>query len=304
MGLISTVRGGVSHLPSILREYGVAGGMKRFCGLSYWRLAHNVEGRSIFSEDWDVCIILDACRADELRRQKNGFEWLNHVETFPSLASCTYHWMPRTFSDGRFEDTVYVCSNPFSQEFLKSDDFQILDEVWKYAWDDQKGTVLPRPVTDRAIQHGRETNFDRMVVHYLQPHVPFLVGNSNKLDKANFELGRDGCEDDWTRVTRGDLDRETAIENYRVTLSTVLNEVDTLVSNIDAEDVVITADHGEAFGEWGLYGHPFGVNLPCLTAVPWVETRATDQRTHNPDEYDREAQVLDRDKQLQSLGYK
>ena len=33
---------------------------------------------------------------------------------------------------------------------------------------------------------------------------------------------------------------------------------------------VITADHGEAFGECGIFGHPPGLLLPELIEVPYL----------------------------------
>ena len=267
---------------------------------------HEVEGRSIFDEDWDVCVVLDACRADELERQQNRYGWLNGVGRHPSVASCTWQWLPRTFGEGDvdFSDTVYVSANPFTETFCNTDDFHTLDEVYNYAWDNDAGTVRPRPVTDRAIHHGRTADFDRMIVHYLQPHVPFLVGDSVPLRLEGFALGTRGHDDDWDLVSKSELDRDTAIGWYRETLSKVLDDVGLLLSNIDADDVVITADHGEAFGEWGLYGHPAGVALPCLTDVPWVETTGTNEETHEPNNYDTESQNINRDDQLKALGYK
>ncbi|MFQ5885465.1 MAG: hypothetical protein ACE5IO_10250, partial [Thermoplasmata archaeon] len=35
--------------------------------------------------------------------------------------------------------------------------------------------------------------------------------------------------------------------------------------------VVITSDHGNLFGEYGLFRHPRGLYLPELTQVPWLE---------------------------------
>jgi hypothetical protein len=45
---------------------------------------------------------------------------------------------------------------------------------------------------------------------------------------------------------------------------------------------VITADHGELFGEWGLYGHISGILHPSLKRVPWVETTAEDTQSYEP----------------------
>lgn len=55
------------------------------------------------------------------------------------------------------------------------------------------------------------------------------------------------------------------------------------VENFDAEKVVITADHGELFGECGGYGHPAGFPHPNPRKVHWVTTGAEDARTVAPD---------------------
>ena len=304
---LSDLRKGVAHLPKFISEYGPIAGPRRLVGLGHWRTIHQVEGQSIFNEDWDVCIILDACRADELERKQGHYEWLNEIGRYLSVGSCTWQWLPRTFDeneDNHLDNTVYVSANPFTETFCDPDDFHTLDEVYNYAWDEEIGTVRPRPVTDRAIHHGRTKQFNRMIIHYLQPHVPFLVDQSVPLRREGFREGARGHDDDWDLVAKGELERETAIKWYRETLSKVLEDVDILLSNIDAEDIVITADHGEAFGEWGLYGHPGGVALPCLIEVPWLETTATDEETHEPADYDTEGHRPNRDEQLKALGYK
>lgn len=302
----SEIKKGVTSIPSFVNEYGVRGGLSRWSGIVYNRTVREVTGRSIFDEEWDVCVILDACRADELERQRRNFDWIGDVGRFPSLASCTWNWLPRTLEatpDDVLRETVYVTANPFSGRFCSREQFHALDEVWKYEWDERRGTVYPRPVTDRAIHHWRTTDADRLLVHYVQPHVPFLSDDAERLSRANFTHEADSSPDAWDRVTRGGLSRETAIAMYRETLERVLEDVELLLSNLRAETVVITADHGEAFGEWGLYGHPEGIDLPCLTRVPWLVTSATDERTHAPKEYDRTRSNVSNEEQLAALGY-
>lgn len=82
-----------------------------------------------------------------------------------------------------------------------------------------------------------------------------------------------------------------------------------LLENVDAETVAITADHGNAMGEWGLYGHPKWTYIDSLVRVPWYVTTATDERTYEPAEEDPESinrdvtadEVEDR---LRDLGYR
>lgn len=297
---------GLASLSELIRKYGVIAGMRYWFSSVYHRAQFDNEGRCIFDKQWDVCIILDACRADELEREEGEYPWLIDVERCPSIASSTWNWLPRTLErapDDILQQTTYVCANPFSDEFCEEYHFDTLDEVWRYAWNDTKGTVLPRPVTDRAITHGRDGESERLLVHYMQPHVPFLKDGSKDISRNNFDLRAKSGIDDWDRVARGDLSKATAISWYRETLTQVLEEVDLLLSNVNAERAVVTADHGEAFGEWGIYGHPGKTDLPCLTEVPWVETTATDHETHVPDDYETNATKGIIEDRLQSLGY-
>jgi hypothetical protein len=297
---------GFTSIPGFIDQYGVVSGLHRWAGIVYNRATRSITGRSIFEVEWDVCVLLDACRADELARQRATFEWIGEVGRYPSLASCTWNWMPQTFEETPASvlcDTTYVCSNPFSAGFCATEQFHALDEVWRYAWDDDRGTVYPRPVTDRAIHQWRTGTPSRMLVHYLQPHVPFLSSNADSLSRNNFNHDVESVPDAWGRVARGDLPRQTAIAQYRETLERVLEDVELLLSNIDAERVTITADHGECFGEWGLYGHQNQIDLPCLTSVPWAETSATDRETHTPMTYETGEDEIKRTDQLRTLGY-
>lgn len=96
------------------------------------------------------------------------------------------------------------------------------------------------------------------------------------------------------------------MEGYMKNLRYVLDEVKILLENIDAENVVITADHGEAFAEWGnMKGHMLSDPNPHVKYVPWSTTTATDNRTHNP-EYQERKHELDDDEltdRLKDLGY-
>ena len=68
--------------------------------------------------------------------------------------------------------------------------------------------------------------------------------------------------------------------------------------------MVITADHGELFGEWGLFGHMAELPVGPLLRVPWARAAASDERTHDPSEYDRTEDALSVDDRLTALGYR
>lgn len=84
----------------------------------------------------------------------------------------------------------------------------------------------------------------------------------------------------------------------------VLDQVELFLNNINADKVIISSDHGEAFGELGFYGHPAGFPHPVVKKVPWVKTTARDNGDYetkiNPEKVDHHATTQE---QLEALGY-
>lgn len=282
------------------------------------RLGHHWNyGERIYEREWDVLIILDACRVDLLREVARESEYTfidPSFEIFTSVGSMSAEWMTKNFDpdERKTLQTAYVSGNPFTRD-LDPDRFVLLDEVWRYGWDDKFGGIKPRPVTDRAIAAGRETDADRLLVHYLQPHVPFRSLQDVAIDWGNPEKNfgvKDGVAGDergpWQQYRDGDLSRKHLWDAYRDNLEWVLADVEILLSNLDAKTVVITADHANAIGEWWCYGHPDYVPIPALKKVPWVVTSATDEQTYEPtlDTPTRENEKMDINERLAALGYK
>jgi len=75
--------------------------------------------------------------------------------------------------------------------------------------------------------------------------------------------------------------------------------VQPLLNNVDAT-VAITADHGNAHGEAGCWGHPGGVDIPALRRVPWLTRQGHDGGTVAGQ---RANTAPDTDAQLKALGY-
>jgi hypothetical protein len=239
-------------------------------------------GTNVFEREWDVLVVLDACRADLLQSVAAGGDLLGEVQTVRSVGSSSSEWLENTF-EGHSEtgQTVMVTGNTWTDRYLDADAFAALDEVWKYAWDDELGTVPAGAVTDRAIAMSRERDPDRLVVHYMQPHHPFvadpLTGDEGMARTSDHSSGANP----WVLLRRGELTTERVWEAYEATLRGVLPEVETLVANVEGR-VAVTADHGNLFGEWGLYGHPMQTPVPALLAVPWAETTGEGRDDHDP----------------------
>jgi hypothetical protein len=116
-------------------------------------------------------------------------------------------------------------------------------------------------------------------------------------------FGREGRTTAVDALRRGEVSHETFWQAYRSNLDVVLDDVALLLDNHDGEKVVLTADHGDALGEWGIYDHPAGCLHPVVKNVPWVETTATDTGEYNP-EFQREGTSdADVQERLRSLGY-
>ncbi|WP_148708212.1 hypothetical protein [Haloferax sp. Atlit-12N] len=263
-------------------------------------------GRSIYEDDWDLLVVLDACRYDLLTEVEAEFEWLNSIQNVWSVNSTTAFWMRQTFTENRsteIKNTAYVCGNPFSESELNPSDFAELIELWRTAWTNP-GTVPPEAVTDETIRLMRNEEHDRVIAHYMQPHCPFIPSPELSKGKDVTKFGNQDWRDVWEMLRDGDVELEDVWRGYRDNLRLGLNEVTDLLQNVDAEKVIVTSDHGNSTGEWGVYGHPPNLPLTNLRKVPWIETTARDLGERSPGNWLKADSDLDRDEQLAALGYK
>jgi len=281
-------------------------------------------GQNVFESDWDLLVVLDACRVDTLQEVSSEYDFIKEVDSTWSTGSQSAEWMANTFTESFsdvIEDTTYISGNGFSGAVLKRGkrppvnnttplDFgswstvteETLNshiEVWETNHDERYGSVLPRPMTDYTIEEGRNGDADRIITHYTQPHLPY-IGTAHLEDREATELEDRGYE----LLEEGRASRDDVYEAYKETLRWVLDDVEDLLENIDAEKVVITSDHGEAFGEWKAYGHPEGFPHPVVRKVPWVETTATDKHTRGPDLDVESSAETDIEQHLEDLGYR
>jgi hypothetical protein len=306
-----------------LREKGAIRGT---VGSAYWAyvgawlsLSSRVPlGTNIFTRDWDALLILDACRVDALRMVADEYDFIDTVDSIVSVGSTSFEWMSKTFTRRHTDvigKTAYVCGNPYLRwtfhdrdcppagdsipfgprkyDTVYPETFAYLDDVTEYGIDDVLGVIPPETMTDRAVSVARTRDPGRLLVHYMQPHEPYFTSD------------REAIENTRQRLESGNATREEAFDRYLDTLRVALDSVEVLLNNIDAENVVITADHGELFGEFGVHGHPIGFPHPHLKRVPWVETTASDSGSYEPTVVpQRDGPSDDLDEHLAHLGYK
>ncbi|MDS0475735.1 hypothetical protein [Natrinema sp. 1APR25-10V2] len=279
-------------------------------------------GTHVFEEEWDILLVLDTCRPDVLAEVADEYEFLADYDperdALNSVGSRSPEWIGKTFDPDsiagpELADTAYVSANPHTRDIPDPDALAVVDELWKYGWSYDHGTVRPETVVDRAIDVHRSGDHDRLIVHFMQPHSPYRSLVEEHPDWFSLSVGMDNPEDTpefvlWERLRTGRVSREELWEAYRDNLRWVLDSLELLLDNVEADDVVITSDHGEAFGEWWYYGHSSTAPIPVLKRVPWATTTATDRETYEPeltpDENENRDPTSDEvNERLRTLGY-
>jgi hypothetical protein len=168
-------------------------------------------------------------------------------------------------------------------------------------------TVPPRSVTDVGIDTWRsrkELDLDRIVLHYMQPHVPFR-SQPNWFSDFQGE-GKFGSSV-WWRLCDKSIPFDSFWKAYADNLRWVLEDLDLLMKSVDGT-IRVTADHGNAAGERGIYGHPAGVPVPAIREVPWFSIGADDTGEYEPKMTADTVPVIESEtevrEQLQALGYR
>jgi len=285
--------------------------------------AQTKEQRFLESE-WDYCVVLDACRFDVFEDVYG--EYLDgRLEKRRSPGSSTPEWAYRTFTGTH--DIAYFSGNPFingtgiplnelawgascDYEWTATDHIGEVIDVWLEGWSEEFGTVTPEAMAGAFRDHAEAVaRRDRTVLHYMQPHAPYLTRErGGKLTRIREGIAnqddRDGDGDGalsrvgnnlrpyvesvlgdssfamkaglWMELGLGNVlregTREAAMTYHEENLRVALESVADLLPELDGS-VVVTADHGEAFGEEGVWEHHIETYIPPLVEVPWLRVR-------------------------------
>lgn len=280
----------------------------------YYRLSDggefNTEGLKIIDEDWDVLIILDACRYD-MFESENSIDGTLTSRT--SRGSNTAEFLHGNFKNGTHLDTVYTTANPQLRNHAESINVEFHDvrHVWESdRWDAELGTVTPDAMTAACRESLDRYPHKRHIFHYLQPHYPFI---GTQLEGAGRGITEEFGTDIWGLKMRGELGhtKDRLRSAYRANLQRALDSIEELLPDLSGR-VVITSDHGNMVGERSRpipireWGHPSGTYTPQLVAVPWLVVDAgqrpaiRSEASVQEDDTAAEAVVADR---LKDLGY-
>ncbi|MXR19074.1 hypothetical protein [Halobacterium bonnevillei] len=238
------------------------------------------EQETVVERDWDNLILLDACRYDLFEETST---LPGTLEKYYSLASTTGRFVDRTFTD-EYPDIVMITATPKYTEWERSDRFFDVVQVWKTDWNEELRTVHPADMTEAVREAVERYPNKRIFAHYIPPHAPFIGETGEELEyEVVFSKDEDIISADthlpnlWEAVKMDEMDAERVWEAYKENLEIALPHVESLLHELQGKTVV-TADHGNAFGEMGVYGHPPERHIPELVKVPWLEYQNGDRK--------------------------
>jgi len=291
-------------------------------------------GTQLYELDWDLMIILDSCRYDILSRVQHEYDFLQELTSIWSVGGTSPEWLANTFNKkylDQISDTAYITANPHSKTILEDqlsgkfrrdstdiirmrkwrENYNIAEsselEYYLPVWKNQdvgqdKFYDLFGPlnlVTDEAIRMDREQDIGKIILHYMPPHRPYIIDAK----REGRELRQ--YERYPFQYIKETGDKETVMESCTNMARWVLDDVRKILNNVDRDNVIITADHGDGFGEFGTYNHHAGSLHPKIRRVPLVQTSASDKGTYDPvNQYQEGDDISNIQKeQLEALGY-
>jgi len=212
--------------------------------------------------EWDILVILDACRYDYFSEHYEEY-FTGKLYKARSSARSTGGWFERTWPD--YYSIVYFSASPFTSDtkwetgkWKPTEHFEKIISIWNEGWSKDLNTVHPREV-NKAIAYTRGfIEGKKFVVHYLQPHGPWI--GKTPLPLTDIEALRK-------------VDLDLLKRAYRDNLILVMEYVKKMLKRFPERKVVITSDHGETLGEEGSLLHPgtLGPNNFITKDVPWLE---------------------------------
>jgi hypothetical protein len=275
-----------------------------------------MKSQKFLEEDWDYAIILDSARFDIFSEVYSDY-FEGELEKRESPASTSEEWLDKVLKDeydiAWFSANFFVNSIDKPIDTLRHAEYSVIPDrhirkifdLWGSEWGKQ-GTVPPEKIYQKFREEKESLESDRVVFHYIKPHLP-VVGRGKsflykrmredyiRLKNNEFETGLLSKllskplkkADEFTLVQKFNFashlylrdflrfylkdSREIAKEVHRENLRNVLSEVEKLLQGLNGR-VVITSDHGEAFGEEGIWGHKAEKDIAELREVPWLES--------------------------------
>lgn len=216
------------------------------------------------------------------------------LEQRVTRGSHSKEFMMNQFSGRKLFDTVYVTANPYIERIDAEGVFHRIIKTYSDDGPNKKGPGRhPDHVTEVASQTNRIHRNKKLIIHYMQPHAPYLGREAESLRQTLYEKhgmeffrndqimgSKTSGEDMYPNLTyalnEGYISQAELYKVYAENLRLVLNKVQELISELEGK-TVITADYGETLGDIrGIFTNPSiryehyeNLYSESLRIVPW-----------------------------------
>jgi hypothetical protein len=172
----------------------------------------NDQRKLIHKRDWDVLLVIDACRYDYFKNMhKEFFGDIGKLEMAKSPATWTGAWMVEIFHNKPMKDAIFISSHKwinskgpsdekvriFSErlkygkmirQFDAKDYFKDVIDAWEFGYDEKIKGICPYVVTNETIKAIDKNHNHRVITKYWQVHDPYMYySKEQSVKKAGFE---------------------------------------------------------------------------------------------------------------------
>lgn len=228
--------------------------------------------REFFESNARALIIFDGQRHDLFKEMYPDYFRGKLSEVWNGGVTWTLPWFVRHFQ-GKFDCTLYSANPAFSggtgylskwftTTYIPREHFKRIIPWQEIGFDYSTGTAYPKKINQVVLAKPD----DKMIVHYIQPHVPY-VGKP----PLPWTKGGDLVNKTKSRLASGALTIKRLRKAYMGNMRLAFNGAVELEKKLEGK-IVITSDHGDALGEEGHFYH--GRMYPrmlCICHVPWFE---------------------------------
>lgn len=211
--------------------------------------------------DWKYFIIMDAVRYEYFKKYNPFKGKLLKVYGIASHTKTFYKHLPE------LKDVVLISSTPYYMDHRHK--FKRDVPLWKTKWDKLRG-VPPQVLTIEVIKEIRKDKDQRMFIHSLAPHFPFI-------GYPSFAWGKEGRNSLQAQPVVTKLGKEGHpywVRAYEGNLALGFGGIATLLPYLCGK-VIITTDHGTKWGD-GFVGHTPGDTSPEIRHIPLLIINKSD----------------------------
>ena len=267
-----------------------------------WQVENSLS--TVMDEDWDILIVLDACRYDIFKDNYRDFLHGELEKRFsPSVDTPT--WLKSTFTE-YYKDIIYISGNPYINSknidlskvgFNGLEHFYKIVDVWDFGFSKILRTVHSITMNKSFLEYYTLYPEKRFIVHYIQPHYPYVSVEPKYIKAQRNMLAKTGGKRSFDKLMRffphsvrwktAKLLRNMGVKvrlgveeiyldkgwegirnAYIGDLRFVLKFVSHIVEKVKGK-IVVTADHDKRLGEGGWFGHG-GKRCKEIVEIPWL----------------------------------